>query len=117
MKQWDTLWGLYRRRIVFAQSEDALDAGVEELLKNAALLTKNGEAEYASELVENILVDIQSYLTIWKLDECVSAAGKERRTRFRREALTCGTPVMRKIIDAFCPGEASLTVVMFPRFS
>lgn len=87
MKQWDTLWGLYRRRIVFAQSEDALDAGVEELLKNAALLSKNGEAEYASELVENILVDIQSYLTIWKLDECVSAAGKETAIKKMRAFL------------------------------
>lgn len=76
MKQWDALWGLYRRKVIFAQSEVALDAGVEELLKNAALLRENGEAGYANELVGNILIDIQSCLTIWKLDGCVSAVGK-----------------------------------------
>lgn len=87
MKQWDALWGLYRRKIIFAESEDALDTGVEELLRNAALLKENGEAEYANELVENILIDIQSCLAIWKLDECVSAAGKEAAIKKMRAFL------------------------------
>ncbi len=76
MKQWDVNWGVYRKRIVFAASADALKASVSDLIGNAAQMCEIGEAAYAFELVSAIWIDLQSALTLWTLDKSVPEAGK-----------------------------------------
>lgn len=72
IKQWDVNWGIYRRKIVFAADASALKAGAAELIARAEELCAIGEEAYAIELVSEVLIDLQSALTVWVLDKAVS---------------------------------------------
>ena len=72
MKQWDVNWGLYRSRIVFADSSDAFNDGIADLLLDADRMLLCGEGRYAIELLTEILIDLNSMLTRWTLDKNVS---------------------------------------------
>ncbi len=68
MKQWDVNWGLFRKRIVFADSPQALMQGVQDLLHMAEELIASSQKAYAIDLVKELAADLSSCLTVWKLD-------------------------------------------------
>lgn len=76
MKQWDVNWGVYRRKIVFAPNAAAMKAGAAELTAQAEEMCAIGEMAYAITLVSELLVDLQSALTVWVLDKVVPGEEK-----------------------------------------
>ena len=89
MKQWDINWGIYRKEIVFADSAEMMNCGVDDLLRAARNMIDTGAAEYALDLIENLYIDLNSLLTIWTLDKHVSNDEKkkasEKLVRFLQE--------------------------------
>lgn len=76
MKQWDVNWGVYRRAVIFAASVNAFKAGIQSLLQYARQICDAGEPAYGESLVTEILIDLQSALTWWVLDQNVSSEEK-----------------------------------------
>lgn len=81
MKQWDVNWAVYRRKLVFAADGQALAAGTQELLAYAQELCAVGEEDYAVDLVSELLIDLQSALTLWVLDKAVGGEEKAAACR------------------------------------
>ena len=81
MKQWDVNWGLFRKKIVFADGPEALAQGIQDLLHMAGELIASSQKAYAFDLVKELAADLSSCLTVWKLDKCVTQAQKEEAIR------------------------------------
>ncbi|MBQ3131779.1 MAG: hypothetical protein IJC24_03635 [Clostridia bacterium] len=87
MKQWDAIWKVYRRQIVFAKSSAELAEAMTRLESTAQELCLEGEKQYAAELICNIYIDINSSLTAWVLDKNVTPSQKQAAIAFIKELM------------------------------
>lgn len=64
MKQWDVNWGLFRKKIVFADAPETLAQGAQDLLHMAGELIASSQKAYALDLVKELAADLSSCLTV-----------------------------------------------------
>lgn len=78
----------FRKKIIFADSITALENEREEFWKKVNSLFESGEKDRAIKWVEDMYIDLQSFLTAWKLDRWYNPSKKKEFVEACRKFLT-----------------------------